>query len=101
MNTDIMGLLYNQNNVATEASPITTLMEEFVGQQLCLMLGYVIANPMINPAGPVSSSLGGRTPLPPAGADAWGHITCVSPRTKTPARRDRDLMITGRICCQS
>lgn len=37
---DLAGLLYNQNNVATEASPITTLLENEVGQDLCLMLGH-------------------------------------------------------------
>ncbi|KAJ7243183.1 pyridoxal phosphate-dependent transferase [Mycena haematopus] len=33
-------ILYNPNNVAFEASPITTVIELEVGQQLCEMLGY-------------------------------------------------------------
>lgn len=43
-------MLYNQNNVATEASPATSQMEYEVGQQLCHMLGF-------------------------SSKDAWGHIT--------------------------
>ena len=45
-------MLYNQNNVAAEASPVTTRMENEVGDQLCALLGY------------------GPEPRP------WGHITC-------------------------
>ncbi|KEP47769.1 pyridoxal-dependent decarboxylase domain protein [Rhizoctonia solani 123E] len=48
--------LYNPNNVATEASPLTSVMEKEVGLQLCEMLGYDVRN--------TKSS---RT---------WGHITC-------------------------
>lgn len=43
-------MLYNQNNVATEASPATSQMEYEVGQQLCRMMGF-------------------------DGDNAWGHIT--------------------------
>lgn len=46
------GMLWNQNNVAPEASPVTTAIEIEVGRQLCTMLGY------------------GNVPEP------WGHITC-------------------------
>lgn len=57
----IAALPYNQNNVAAEASPATTLLEIEVGEDLCRMLGYT---------------------LPPAADQAedairpWGHITC-------------------------
>lgn len=52
-------MMYNQNNVATEASPVTTDLEKQVGDQLCRMLGYAGSNP-------------------PKGLPAsWGHITCV------------------------
>ncbi|WP_189747238.1 pyridoxal phosphate-dependent decarboxylase family protein [Streptomyces nojiriensis] len=47
-------MLYNQNNVAAEASPVTTRLEEEVGLDLCRMLGYDEAG----------------TPAP------WGHLTC-------------------------
>ncbi|MFE8968360.1 pyridoxal phosphate-dependent decarboxylase family protein [Streptomyces albogriseolus] len=47
-------MLYNQNNVAAEASPVTTRLEEEVGLDLCRLLGYDEA----------------RTPTP------WGHLTC-------------------------
>ena len=60
-------MLYNPNNVATEASPFTTIVEKYVGQQLCLMLGYHIGQPLDNPTK--------QQELKP---DAWGHITCVS-----------------------
>jgi len=33
-------MLYNQNNVATEASPVTSVLEKEVGRQLCELLGY-------------------------------------------------------------
>ena len=50
-------MMFNPNNVAFEASPITTWMEIEVGKQLCKMLGY---NTIDNPGE----------------ATAWGHITC-------------------------
>lgn len=55
-----MTMLYNPNNVALEASPITTLVELKVGQQLCTLFGY---NTEI-PKSPSASI--------PVG---WGHIT--------------------------
>ncbi len=36
----VAGMLHNQNQAAAEASPVTTAIEYFVGQQLCTMLGY-------------------------------------------------------------
>ncbi|KAM3468988.1 hypothetical protein MY5147_007421 [Beauveria neobassiana] len=48
-------IVYNPNNVATEASPFTTQIEWHVGEQLCEMLGYNGSN---------------EDPAP------WGHITC-------------------------
>jgi glutamate/tyrosine decarboxylase-like PLP-dependent enzyme len=47
----LMAMLYNQNNVAAEASPVTTKLEMQVADSLCEMLGY----------DPKTS---------------WGHITC-------------------------
>jgi glutamate/tyrosine decarboxylase-like PLP-dependent enzyme len=35
-------MLYNQNNVAVEASPYTTRLEILVGKDLCRMLGYPV-----------------------------------------------------------
>ncbi|MEO7120192.1 MAG: pyridoxal-dependent decarboxylase, partial [Ginsengibacter sp.] len=60
-------LLYNQNNVAAEASPITTLIEMYVGNELCKMLGYAI-----NPIGKKR----GEFDLPDDRVTGWGHITC-------------------------
>lgn len=50
-------MLYSPNNVAAEASPVTTLLEKTVGEDLCKMLGYDIHPKPGNP-------------LP------WAHITC-------------------------
>jgi len=54
-------MLYNQNNVAAEASPVTTRLEIEVGNDLCRMLGYRIPT-------------AGRPN--PNTVTAWGHITC-------------------------
>ena len=53
----IAGLLYNQNNVAAEASPVTTRLEIEAGEDLCAMLGYEAPEPGA------------------AGVAPWGHIT--------------------------
>ena len=50
-------MLFNQNNVDSAASPVTTLFEQRVGQQLCDMLGYNIHYEEKEPVG-------------------WGHVTC-------------------------
>lgn len=49
----IAAMLFNQNNVAAEASPVTTLLEIEVGRSLCRMVGFEDES---------------RHP--------WGHITC-------------------------
>ncbi|KAK0616216.1 pyridoxal phosphate-dependent transferase [Immersiella caudata] len=54
----MMTMMYNPNNVALEASPISTVAEIEVGEQLCEMFGFV-NNPESNSE--------------PA---AWGHVTC-------------------------
>src|SRR5262245_5056497 len=51
-------MLYNPNNVAFEGSTATTLLELLVGDDLCQMLGYVVA----------PQAAGGLRP--------WGHVTC-------------------------
>lgn len=47
-------MMFNPNNVAPEASPVTTTLEIEAGNDLCRMLGY------------------GATGTP----EPWGHITC-------------------------
>lgn len=59
----LAAILYNQNNVAAEASPVTTGLEMEVGNDLCRMLGYSV--PAVS-----SAAAGSTTPAP------WGHITC-------------------------
>ena len=51
-------MLYNQNNVAAEASPVTSHLEALVGDDLCGMLGFNILQNEGNSIRP------------------WGHITC-------------------------
>ncbi|ESK85823.1 pyridoxal-dependent decarboxylase domain protein [Moniliophthora roreri MCA 2997] len=52
----LTAMLFNPNNVAAEASPLTTQIEYLVGQELCEMVDYnVIENGQPR---------------------AWGHITC-------------------------
>ncbi|KAK1446929.1 hypothetical protein CCUS01_02488 [Colletotrichum cuscutae] len=53
-----MTMLYNPNNVAFEASPLSTLAEIEVGEQLCDLFGYNIKEE--NTEAPTS----------------WGHVTC-------------------------
>ncbi len=50
-------MLYNQNNVAAEASPVTTALEILVGEDLCRMLGFGVGDT-------------------DDGIRPWGHITC-------------------------
>jgi glutamate/tyrosine decarboxylase-like PLP-dependent enzyme len=52
-------MLYNQNNVAAEASPVTSHIEALVGDDLCKMLGFQI---------PEDENDSATRP--------WGHITC-------------------------
>jgi glutamate/tyrosine decarboxylase-like PLP-dependent enzyme len=54
-------MLYNQNNVAAEASPVTTRLEIEVGNDLCRMLGFRVPE---------------TDPAPPGVIAPWGHITC-------------------------
>ncbi|MBS1496293.1 MAG: decarboxylase [Bacteroidetes bacterium] len=60
-------LIYNQNNVAAEASPVTTLLEMHVGNELCKLLGYAV-NPIGKKPGEFQLASGQVT--------GWGHITC-------------------------
>lgn len=53
-----MTMLYNPNNVALEASPLSTVAEIEVGEQLCELFGYNIDEE--NDDEPT----------------AWGHVTC-------------------------
>ncbi|MBW2569873.1 MAG: decarboxylase [Deltaproteobacteria bacterium] len=57
-------MLYNQNNVAAEASPVTSYIEALVGDDLCRMLGFEI------PTDEDSSTKTAEAIRP------WGHITC-------------------------
>ncbi|KAK7710458.1 hypothetical protein SLS57_008424 [Botryosphaeria dothidea] len=53
-------MLYNPNNVAFEASPLSTLAEIEVGEQLCEMFGYNTDEEQREQDGPTG----------------WGHVAC-------------------------
>lgn len=55
-----MTMLYNPNNVALEASPLTTVAELKAGEQLCNLFGYNTDEKEKKKEEPL----------------AWGHITC-------------------------
>lgn len=53
-----MTMLYNPNNVAIEASPLSTVAEIEVGEQLCELFGFL------------------NRPKAANEPTAWGHVTC-------------------------
>ena len=57
-------LLCNPNNVAYEASPVTTEIELRVGREMCRMLGYKV-KPEAQP-----------TQENDGDVEGWGHIAC-------------------------
>lgn len=61
-------MLYNQNNVAAEASPVTTWLEMQVGDDLSKMLGYYV--PERDPETREYRN------VDPGKTVSWGHITC-------------------------
>lgn len=69
-------LLYNQNNVAAEASPVTTILELLVGNELCKLLGYTVKPIVIPGPGISASQTNGNGKETETRATAWGHITC-------------------------
>ncbi|MDP9104851.1 MAG: pyridoxal-dependent decarboxylase [Candidatus Eremiobacteraeota bacterium] len=61
-------MLYDQNNVAAEASPVTTQLEIQVGNDLCGMLGYRVPPSAATKKPDAPDATG--VPVP------WGHLTC-------------------------
>lgn len=59
----LVAMLHNPNNVAVEASPLTSYVEYCVGQQLCKMLGYRTQEEL---------SEGNNV----RSYKSWGHVTC-------------------------
>ena len=70
-------MLYNQNNVAAEASPVTTRLEIEVGNDLCRMLGYKVLPLYDAPAqGAAGAQVGAQVDAQvDAQVGAWGHLT--------------------------
>jgi glutamate/tyrosine decarboxylase-like PLP-dependent enzyme len=62
-------MLYNQNNVAAEASPLTTELEIDVGNDLCRLLGFKVPQTPVR-GEPVLQTPVIDEPVP------WGHIAC-------------------------
>lgn len=62
----LTAMLHNPNNVAVEASPLTSYVEHCVGQQLCKMLGYHTKEDIAAAEDAKSSYM----------YKAWGHLTC-------------------------
>jgi glutamate/tyrosine decarboxylase-like PLP-dependent enzyme len=69
----LAALPWNQNNVAAEASPVTTMLEMKVGDDLCRMLGYTPAERNPLPSDPDEGTDSDETDEEHLGA--WGHIT--------------------------
>lgn len=65
-------MLYNQNNVAAEASPVTTFLEMEVGDDLCRMLGYYVPDRKYDDCQGIIYDQPKEDKRP----GAWGHITC-------------------------
>ncbi|KAL7272690.1 hypothetical protein RUND412_004486, partial [Rhizina undulata] len=68
----VTSMLFNPNNVAIEASPITTVLEIWAGQRLCKMLGFNVP-PAPEIPGITEFNVGA---LPNNDPVSWGHITC-------------------------
>ncbi|SMF48374.1 Glutamate decarboxylase and related PLP-dependent proteins [Alteromonadaceae bacterium Bs31] len=66
-------MLFNQNNVAAEASPVTTVLEMRVAEDLCRMLGYPV--PERSAANLAAADLKYGTNNGDA-ITPWGHVTC-------------------------
>ncbi|CAG8618746.1 17081_t:CDS:2, partial [Racocetra fulgida] len=72
----VAALQYNQNNIATEGSPLTTLLEVDVGNQLCGMLGFNIANNLNINLDNLDQEDENIYSFDTQGIQSWGHITC-------------------------
>lgn len=59
----LVAMLHNPNNVAVEASPLTSYVEYCVGQQLCKMLGYRTQEELSEDNKVKAYK-------------SWGHVTC-------------------------
>lgn len=62
----LAAMIHNPNNVAVEASPLTSYIEHCVGQQLCKMLGYRTTEDIATAEEAKSSYM----------YKGWGHLTC-------------------------
>ncbi|CAG8690205.1 36744_t:CDS:10, partial [Racocetra persica] len=72
----VAALQYNQNNIATEGSPLTTLLEAGVGNQLCEMLGFNIDNNLNINLDNLDKKNENIYNFGLHEIQSWGHITC-------------------------
>ncbi|RIB26875.1 pyridoxal phosphate-dependent transferase [Gigaspora rosea] len=71
----LAALQYNQNNVAIEASPLTTWLEIFTGKKLCEMLGFTVHWDINESIETIDDEETTPPELLPK-IRGWGHITC-------------------------
>ncbi|CAG8775678.1 18900_t:CDS:1, partial [Racocetra persica] len=71
----VAALQYNQNNVAIEASPLTTWLEVFTGKKLCEMLGFTVHWDINESIDTIDEQQETPPELLPK-IRGWGHITC-------------------------
>jgi hypothetical protein len=70
----VAALQYNQNNVAIEASSLTTWLEMYVGKKLCEMLGFYVHWNINEDIRHLDDMI--VTPPEQLKIQGWGHITC-------------------------
>jgi glutamate/tyrosine decarboxylase-like PLP-dependent enzyme len=68
-------MLYNSNNVAYEASPVTSLFEEQAANDLSKMIGYNVLLRK-NLKKETDSFTSHSNPFAPEDIVSWGHLTC-------------------------
>ncbi|CAG8544963.1 22226_t:CDS:2 [Gigaspora margarita] len=71
----VAALQYNQNNIAIEGAPLTTMLEIGVGNQLCGMLGFNTSNLNIN-LDNIDKEDENTYNFGSQEIQSWGHITC-------------------------
>ncbi|CAG8812966.1 4702_t:CDS:2, partial [Cetraspora pellucida] len=72
----VAALQYNQNNIATEGAPLTTLLEAGVGNQLCGMLGFNTDDNLNINLDNLDKENENIYNFGLHEIQSWGHITC-------------------------
>ncbi|CAG8594035.1 11224_t:CDS:2 [Dentiscutata erythropus] len=72
----VAALQYNQNNIASEGAPLTTMLEIGVGNQLCEMLGFDTSNNLNINLDNLDKEDESIYNFGSQEIQSWGHITC-------------------------